>query len=140
MLKIPHELLELIKAHGQRSFPEECVGLLLGKNDAETRQAFSLIPLENSASSRQTEFALSDAELLRGESEAARQNLDVVGFYHSHADFEAVASEKDREFAIPGLSYPIVSVMSGKAVSVKSFAFGGERKKADFTEEEIVCL
>ena len=78
--------------------------------------------------------------MLKAEKEAARQNLDVVGFYHSHADFEAVASKKDRDFALPCLSYPIVSVLDGKAVAVKSFAFMGEAKKGDFTEEEIVCL
>ena len=139
-MTIATELLVQLKLYGEKAFPEECVGVLLGKFNAETKVVHSLIPVANFAISRRTEFAISETDLLKAEKEAARQNLDVVGFYHSHADFEAVASKKDRDFAIPCLSYPIVSVLGGKAVAVKSFAFEGGAKKANFTEEEIVCL
>ena len=135
MLNIPYELFTLIKQHGERSFPEECLGLLLGKCNADTRLVHSLIPVKNSATSRRTEFALSETDLLKAEKIAARQNLDVIGIYHSHADFDAVASKKDRDFAFPFLSYPIVSVLDGKAVAVKSFAFIGGTKKTDFSHQ-----
>ena len=140
MLKLEKELLAHIKQHGEQAFPEECIGVLLGNSEGEARNVNALYPIENSAEFKRTEFAVSQAELQKAEQAAASQNLDVIGFYHSHADFEAAASQKDRAFAIPGFSYPIVSVLGGKAAAVKSFAFIGGTKNANFTEEEIVCL
>ena len=139
-MNITKGLLAHLKHCGEKAFPEECVGVLLGKIKDNARHVHSLFPIENSALSKRTEFAVSQAELQKAEQAAASQNLDVIGFYHSHADFEAVASQKDRAFAIPGFSYPIVSVLGGKAAAVKSFAFIGGTKNANFTEEEIVCL
>lgn len=139
-MNITQELLAQIKKYGEEAFPEECAGVLLGKVEDKTRKVHSLFPVKNSAQFKRTEFSVSSEELQKAELAALSQNLDVIGFYHSHADFEAVASEKDRAFAFPGFSYPIVSVLNGKASAVKSFAFIGGLKSADFTEEEIVCL
>ena len=91
-----------------------------------------------------TEFSVSLKELQRAELSALLQNLDVIGFYHSHANFKAAASQKDKSFAIPDFSYPIVSVFNGKAIDVKSFSYnsntGSGDKKENLTEEVIVCL
>ena len=75
MLKIPHELFTLIKQHGENSFPQECVGVLLGKCNAETKVVHSLIPVENSATSKRTEFAISEADLLKAEKEGCEKQL-----------------------------------------------------------------
>ena len=144
MLKIQKKLLVQIQRHGEKAFPEECVGVLLGKQEAKQREVISVLPLENSAASKQTEFSVSLKELQRAEQSALLQNLDVIGFYHSHANFKAAASQKDKSFAIPDFSYPIVSVFNGKTIEVKSFSYSGNTesgdKKEDLSEEEIVCL
>ena len=143
MLKIQKKFLAQIQQHGEKTFPEECVGVLLGKQEAKQREVISVLPLENSAASKQTEFSVSLKELQRAEQSALLQNLDVIGFYHSHANFKAVASQKDKSFAIPDFSYPIVSIFNGKTIEVKSFSYSGNTesgdKKEDLTEEEIVC-
>ena len=144
MLKIQKKLLVQIQRHGEKAFPEECVGVLLGRHEAEQREVVSVLPLENSAVSKGTEFSVSLKELQRAEQSALLQNLDVIGFYHSHANFKAAASQKDKSFAIPDFSYPIVSVFNGKAIDVKSFSYssntGSGDKKENLTEEVIVCL
>ena len=138
-MKIKQELLAQIKSCGERAFPEECAGVLFGKIESDGRHVTELFPVKNSAREKRTEFAVSSADLRSAEKAAILKNLDVLGFYHSHADFDAIASKKDAEFAIPNLSYPIVSVLGGKAAVVRSFAFAGV-KNANFCEEEIVCL
>ena len=140
MLKISSLLLNQIKVHGEKAFPEECVGVLFGKSDENEREVAEIFPVNNSAQEKRTEFSISAQDLLKAEKTALSQNLDIIGFYHSNADFEAVASEKDRSFALPFLSYPIVQVKSGKAAAVKSFAYNGGFSDSYFSEEEIVCL
>ena len=140
MLKISGLLLNQIKIFGEQSFPEESVGVLFGKSVGDEREVTEIFPVINSARKKRTEFSISDSDLKKAENIAGAKNLDIIGFYHSHADFEAVASEKDRSFALPFLSYPIVQVKSGKAAAVKSFAYNGGFSDSYFSEEEIVCL
>ena len=140
MLKISSLLLNQIKVHGEKAFPEECVGVLFGKSGENEREVAEIFPVNNSAQEKRTEFSISAQDLLKAEKTALSQNLDIIGFYHSHADFEAVASEKDKAFALPLLSYPIVQVKDGKAAAVKSFAYSGGLSNPYFSEEEIICL
>lgn len=140
MLKISSLLLNQIMVHGEKAFPEECVGVLFGKSGENEREVAEIFPVNNSAQEKRTEFSISAQDLLKAEKTALSQNLDIIGFYHSHADFEAVASEKDKAFALPLLSYPIVQVKDGKAAAVKSFAYSGGLSNPYFSEEEIICL
>jgi proteasome lid subunit RPN8/RPN11 len=48
--------------------------------------------------------------MLHAEYMAAKKNYRIIGIYHSHTDCEAVPSDMDQRFAIPELSYPIISV------------------------------
>lgn len=139
MLVISESLMSQMMLHSENAFPEECVGILLGQAVKGIRTATELFPLRNSALNRRTEFAVSEIDLLEAEKKASSRGFDVLGFYHSHANFEAVASEKDRAFAVPGLSYPIVQVLDGRAVAVKSYAFTDGFEKNNFSEEEIAC-
>lgn len=139
MLVISENLISRIRQHSENTFPEECTGVLLGQTEKDVRTATELLPLKNAARNRLLEFAVSDIDLLEAEKNASAKGLDVLGFYHSHADFEAVASKKDKSFAVPGLSYPIVQVLKGKAVAIKSYAFIDGFEKDNFSEEEIVC-
>lgn len=139
MLIISENLISRIQQHSENTFPEECTGVLFGQTEKNVRIATEVLPLRNSAHNRRLEFAVSDIDLLEAEKNASAKGLEVLGFYHSHADFEAVASEKDKAFAVPGLSYPIVQVLKGKAVDIKSYAFIDGFEKNNFSEEEIVC-
>ena len=139
MLILSEKLLSLIRRHSESAFPEEGTGVLFGRSAMDIRIATEFFPIKNSALNRQTEFAISEKDLLEVEKKAALKGLDVLGFCHSHVNFEAVASEKDKSFAVPGLSYPIVQVLNGKAAVIKSYAFIGGFEKNNFSEEEIVC-
>ena len=140
MLVISEKLLSRIRQHSENTFPDECTGIIFGLTDMGVRMATEIYPLKNSALNQRTEFAVSEKDLLKAEKRAATNGMDVLGFYHSHPGFEAVASEKDKSFAVPGLSYPIVQVLKGKAAAIKSYAFIDGFEKTNFTEEEIVCL
>ena len=138
ILEIPASLLEQIHAHGRSAYPEEGAGLLLGKADGDHRQVTVILPLSNARedAARHNRYLITPQDMLRGEQEAARQGLDVIGVFHSHPDHPNLPSEFDREWALPWFSYVITSVMDGKATESRSWRLTDDRTQ--FLEETII--
>lgn len=139
-LLIPKALLESIHQHGERAYPEEGAGFLLGKQDADTRQVKELIPLSNSREddARHNRYLLTAKDMLHGETEAQKRGLDVVGVFHSHPDHPNQPSEFDREWALPWFSYLITSVANGQTAGSRSWRL--EEDRSGFREEEIELI
>jgi proteasome lid subunit RPN8/RPN11 len=87
---------------------------------------------EDSPSNR---FSLTAEDVLGAEQAAREQNLEVIGWYHSHPNHPARPSEYDREHAWPWYSYVIVSVVNGVAVEMTSWRLADDR--AVFSPEQI---
>ena len=136
-LLIPSQLLEEIHAHGEAAYPEEGAGLLLGKVESEHKQVVMVLKMENSreADARHNRYLLTPQDYLRGEQEAARHGLEVLGVFHSHPDHPNRPSDFDREWAMPWFSYLITSVQSRKAIGSRAWLLSEDRTK--FHEEAI---
>jgi proteasome lid subunit RPN8/RPN11 len=110
MLFLTPEVAEAIAQHAARTYPDECVGLLLGTldSDQQTKRVTALYEAENTwqgqvslaegddPQSRRDRFYLDPRDYLRAERAARAQGLDVIGCYHSHPDHPAEPSERDR--------------------------------------------
>ena len=136
MIQVARTALERIRAHAAASYPEECVGALLGDADGARKLALEAHPLPNaSATERERRYA-SGPEAMRAVEETARaRGLDVIGIYHSHPDHPARPSETDREHAWPWYSYLIVSVEQGEPTALTSWVLAEDR--TEFLEEEV---
>lgn len=136
-LNLPAEILVEIHASGEAAYPEEGAGLLLGKVEGEHKRVVSLLELSNQRETavRHNRYLLTPEDYLRGEQEAARQGLDVLGVYHSHPDHPNRPSEFDREWAMPWFSYIITSVQDGRAVESRAWVLSEDR--SHFEEQEI---
>lgn len=136
-LRIPAGLLNEIHAHVERSYPEEGAGLMLGRVDGDEKQVVKLIPCANARedTARHNRYLLTAQDYLRGEQEAERLDLEVVGVFHSHPDHPSRPSEFDREWAVPVLSYLITSVQSGVAAGSRAWLLSADRSA--FIEETI---
>jgi proteasome lid subunit RPN8/RPN11 len=137
-LEIPAEILQRIHAHGEQAYPEEGAGFLLGKLDGNGRLVSAILPLANTreTEARHNRYLLGATDYLRGEQEAEKCGLELLGVFHSHPDHPNRPSEFDRQWAMPWFSYLITSVHSGKAVESLSWRLAEDRSK--FMEEEIV--
>ena len=127
-----------IAAHGERDYPHECCGLLLGKfATGGLKTITEIYPISNAREeeAKRNRFLIRPEELMEGEQYAATSGLDVVGFYHSHPDHPAVPSGYDLEHAWPLYSYIVVAVSAGAAQELRSWEMEPDRSK--FTEEEI---
>jgi proteasome lid subunit RPN8/RPN11 len=127
-----------ITAHGERDYPYEACGLLLGSFADEGRKSITEVyPISNAREeqAKRNRFLIRPEELMRGERYAQAKDLDVVGFYHSHPDHPAVPSQYDLEHAWPLFSYIVVSVSADAAHDLRSWEMEPDRSR--FTEEEI---
>jgi proteasome lid subunit RPN8/RPN11 len=130
--------LAAIARHGERTYPEECCGFLLGTAADGATRVERLVPASNERQdSRHNRFVISPETVLAAHKEARAAGLSVVGYYHSHPDHPAQPSEFDREHAWPGLSYLIVAVREGQAGTARSWRLRDDRER--FEEEEILA-
>ena len=136
-LEILPAVLKRIHLHGQEAYPEEGAGLMLGEIDQDRRRVIELLTLPNvrEETARHNRYLLSPEDYLKGEAEADRLGLDVLGVFHSHPDHPNRPSEFDRQWAWPNFSYLITSVMMGKAHGSRAWRLVEDR--ANFIEEEI---
>jgi proteasome lid subunit RPN8/RPN11 len=130
MISIAGQLIEQIEAHGERDYPHECGGMLIGHFDAEKgKTVIELLPMENSSeeSTRHNRVLILPKDVMRAERYAREKKLDVVG--------RAFPSQFDLDHALPVWSYIIVSVLQGKAADVRSWEMENDRSK--FNAEEL---
>ena len=139
MITIGKQHLAAIRAHGISDYPYECCGLLLGSFGPDGKIVTETLPISNAReeSAKRNRFLITPEELLRGEQYARANNLEIVGFYHSHPDSPAVPSQYDLEHAWPTYSYIIVSTSADRADDL--FPWEQEPDRSRFNQEEIQC-
>jgi proteasome lid subunit RPN8/RPN11 len=140
-LTITTELAAKIRAHGAETYPHECCGALLGREELVdgrnvVREILSLYPLVNRRDdSPRNRFSVTSEDVRHAERAARDQELEVVGWYHSHPDHPARPSQYDRDHAWPWYSYIIVSVANGKPEEMTSWRLNDDRE--EFSSERI---
>jgi len=138
VIKIAEPHLTEMRAHGERDYPYECCGLMLGPFADGQKQVVETYAISNAReeAAKRNRFLIRPDELMRGEKYARDKGLDVVGFYHSHPDDRAVPSQYDLEHAWPTYSYIVMSIEKGRAVDLRSWEMESDRSR--FNEEKIV--
>jgi proteasome lid subunit RPN8/RPN11 len=141
VITLGSEWEEAVRSEGERTYPDECCGILLGRIESvpsgENRLVEEIIPIDNAREETEQyhRFRIEPEDLLKAEKEARRQNREVLGFYHSHPDHPARPSDYDREHALPFYSYVILELFEGRAGKLTSWILSDDR--SEFTEEKI---
>src|SRR5262245_26950148 len=103
---------EGIRRHGEDTFPHECCGALIGRDD-RVAEIVALPTTTEEGPRRPVLVRASDYR--EAERRAAELKGELLGFYHSHPDHPARPSQYDLDHAWPTFAYIIVSVMAGRA-------------------------
>ncbi len=138
--------LQAIQAHAERTYPDECCGLLLGTLTADESTVRdvcdapnawdreSATELNNQGFTKARRYGIAPEVMLSVMREARRRHLEIIGVYHSHPDYPAVPSECDRLLAWSQYSYLIVSVEQGTAKDCRSWTLNEQHQ---FEPEDI---
>ncbi len=143
MLKLSRSLYESLRRHGEETYPYECCGALVGRFSGETREVLEAVRTGNTRiDSAHNRYQIAPQELIRIQTRAHEQDLDIVGFYHSHPDHPAQWSKTDfAEAHWLGCSYVITSITKGQADQTNSFLLAGAtEEEKQFEDEQIEVI
>jgi len=118
-MRVRRTAVDDIVAHARAAAPDECCGLLLGRDDAIVES----VRATNVAADPVRRFVLDPKDHIDERRRARERGLAVAGFYHSHPRSPAEPSASDlAEASYPEHLYLIVSV-AGAAPDVRLFRF-----------------
>jgi proteasome lid subunit RPN8/RPN11 len=138
MLEISKEVQAQIYAHGEAAFPDEGAGFLLGTDNPRRITAILGLPNVHAEAANHNRFLIDAQDYLKGELEAERLGLDVLGIFHSHPNSPNTPSQYDRDWAQPFFSYIITSIYDAKAVESRSWLLSEDRTHFDPQEIKII--
>lgn len=129
MLILQSNISEMLCAHAQTEYPRECCGILLGERDGGRKTVRRIIETENAVGGEHgtAHFRIDPLAIAKAE----REPFEILGFYHSHPDCEAIPSKEDILYMIEGYSYLIISVRNRECSGMRSFV------RVSQTSEEI---
>jgi proteasome lid subunit RPN8/RPN11 len=106
---------QAIRRHGQDTYPHECCGALVGRDD----RVIDVVALPNTTEEGpRRRFLVRPSDYRLAEARARELGGELVGFYHSHPDHPARPSQYDLDHAWPTFAYVIVAVASGTASDI----------------------
>jgi proteasome lid subunit RPN8/RPN11 len=140
MLILNPMLYDLLRRHGEETYPHECCGVLLGNFQEDDRVVSEVVRAGNTRDDRpQDRYNIDPRELVRIQRQGRERGLDIVGFYHSHPDHPARWSQTDlAEAHWIGCSYVITAVEKGKAAQTNAFLLAGSAEEDKRFEDEEV--
>ena len=111
-LRLTPTVADVIRRHGQETYPHECCGALVGSDDGVAH----VVPLPNTTEEGpRRRFLVRPQDYRLAEQQATALGGSLLGFYHSHPDHPARPSQYDLDHAWPTFAYIIVAVAAGVA-------------------------
>jgi proteasome lid subunit RPN8/RPN11 len=139
MLRIENKLLSNIWKHAAEEYPAECCGVLLGTRGRSSRNVMQIVRCRNVHITPKSRYSIAPEQLISIQRDARDLKLEIVGFYHSHPDHPAVASETDlAEANWSGCSYLIVGMERGSGTNARSYVLNIENESRIFVEESLI--
>ncbi|MBK5270189.1 MAG: M67 family metallopeptidase [Bacteroidia bacterium] len=135
MIIIEPHIRKLMTEDAVNTFPDECCGFLFGIEKNEDRVITEIQIVNNSkVGDKRRRFEISPKDYLKAEQYAEKNELQLLGVYHSHPNHPAIPSEHDRVAAQPWFSYIIISVINKRLDVIRSWRLNDEQQ---FLEEKI---
>lgn len=130
MFELAKRYAEEIINHARSEVPNECCGLLAGK-DGKILQLYRC----DSAEKSPYRYYVDPKDQIRVMRELDEKEWELLGIYHSHTHTEAYPSKTDVELAFyPEALHFIVSLEKPEAPSIRAFRI----TDGEITEEEVI--
>lgn len=117
MIELSQEQYDAIVVHAREDYPNECCGLIGGKEGC-ARQVYRMDNTEHSP----LNYRMDPKQQLKVFDEMDRAELDLIGIYHSHTHSAAYPSPTDIRLAYyPESLYLIVSLADQANPDLRAF-------------------
>ena len=138
-INITQKIVDSFLSHGEKEYPHECCGFILGQFKDDESFGIEYLPASNvKEENRERRFLIDPLAYQKAEDEADDQGMSIISIVHSHPDHPDKPSDFDRDHAWPGFSYIIISVQNGRIASYRSWQLNENRGK--FIEENIKII
>ena len=129
MLTLPQDYVDEMIAHAKEDVPNECCGIIAGKDGAATKLYRAI-----NAEASPFRYSVDPKDLLRIYRDLDSNGWDVFVIYHSHTHTEAYPSKTDVLLAAwEDALYVIVSLEDDDKPVVRAFRI----QDGEVTEEEL---
>ena len=122
-----------IESEGAAAYPNECCGILIGKEKDGRRVVERLAPMKNAfvAGEQYHRFSIDPLAQIEAEKSADDAGQVVLGYYHSHPDHPARPSEYDRTHVPPWSFYGhiIVAIEKGRPAAMTAWFMNEETEQ-----------
>jgi proteasome lid subunit RPN8/RPN11 len=131
-LELPREFIDEMVAHAREDAPNECCGIIAGKDGTATK----LFRAKNAEASPYR-YSVDSTDLFRIFRECDVNDWGFLAIYHSHTASEAYPSPTDVRLAFwPEAYYILVSLENPEEPVVRAFRI----EDAEISEEELLAL
>jgi proteasome lid subunit RPN8/RPN11 len=138
MIKISTEAWQVMVAHAEAKFPNECCGAMIGRIEGDEKHVTTAQPMENAYQGAQgARYELRPEDLLEADRRARAAGQDLIGIFHSHPDCDAYFSKTDLENSCPWYSFVVLSVKGGRFDHAASFLPNPDQTAAE--KEDLIC-
>ncbi len=121
MLILKKDDYDKLLKHCQEGLPNEACGLIAGRRDGEVKTIEKVYLLSNVDESRE-HFTMDPREQFAAVKDARKNNLELLGNFHSHPETPSRPSEEDKRLAHDSASeYMILSLMEEENPVLNSF-------------------
>lgn len=128
-LHLPRSVFDAIRAHARDTYPEECCGFLIGRDEGEVRVVTEARPTRNvHPGPRGSRYAIDNEVTRKVEGEFRIGERRLLGFYHSHPDYAAVPSDFDVRNAWEYYVYAVLTVRDGEPGVLTAWLLEDERR------------
>ena len=136
MIRIPQEYIDEMISHSLQDDPDECCGILAGKDSKVSR----LYRIRNSSPSPYR-YVMDPQEMLKAMRDSDCRGIELQAFYHSHTHSSAYPSETDTRMAVDSgwvdFCYILVSLEKTGEPDVRFYIIDF---KGEISEEQIEII
>jgi proteasome lid subunit RPN8/RPN11 len=127
MVVLAQPELQQLKILAEAAYPEECCAILLGRRERSRAQVIRVLPAPNTSANPRRSYTIPPAAVVAAHRSSLAEDLQVLGFVHSHPDHPPQPSRADLDQALwPGCIYGIVSVREGSVAEIAFFRLAGD--------------
>jgi proteasome lid subunit RPN8/RPN11 len=139
VVEIPKFLNDKLISICEEGFPNEVCGVLIGKIINNNYKISTSMACKNLNEKRSTDrYVLNQKDYIKADKEARKQNLDIIGIYHSHPNHPAIASDTDKRLAQERYIYLIYSIYKKKYTNLLGWILNEEEDKMEGAKIEIL--